>query len=151
MPKILSFSTSCFIAPSVRLGSYPSSTETSRSWRPLMPPASLIAPNAVSTPSFIWRPSSLAGPLNGAAMPKRISLSVTPLTSGTRGAGAGAVGVAAATAAGAEGAGAVAEAAALASSSDVAGGVTVTVWTGRVELAASCGAAAGGRASLVNR
>src|SRR5258705_7703510 len=108
-----------------------------------MPPASLIAPNAVSTPSFICRPSSLAGPLNGAAMPKRISLSVTPLTAGPRGAGAGRVGAAAATATGAEGAGAVAEAAVLAPAWGVAGGVTVTVWTGRVELAASCGAAAG--------
>ena len=119
MPKILSFSTSCFIAPSVRLGSYPSSTEISRSWRPLMPPASLIAPNAVSTPSFICRPSSLAGPLNGAAMPKRISLSVTPLTTGPCGAGAGRVGAAAATATGAAGAGAVARAAALAPASGV--------------------------------
>src|ERR1700704_171463 len=34
--------------------------------------------NAVSTPSFIWRPSSLADPENGADMPKRISVSVTP-------------------------------------------------------------------------
>src|SRR5499425_834658 len=86
-----------FIAPRVRLGSYPSSMAISRSWRPLMPPASLMAPNAVSRPSFICRPSSLAGPLNGAAMPKRISLSVTPLTAGPRGAGTGAVGVAVAT------------------------------------------------------
>src|SRR5215470_13873922 len=29
-------------------------------------------------PSFIWRPSSLAEPLNGAEMPNRISLSLTP-------------------------------------------------------------------------
>src|SRR5580692_6737495 len=29
-------------------------------------------------PSFIWLPSSLAAPLNGAEIPKRISLSVTP-------------------------------------------------------------------------
>src|SRR5262249_12736945 len=55
-----------------------------------------MAPNAVSRPSFICRPSSLAGPLNGAAMPKRISLSVTPLTAGARGAGAGMTGAAAA-------------------------------------------------------
>ena len=44
-------------------------------------------------PSFIWRPSSLAEPENGATMPKRISLSVTPRTlaagSGTEGVTAG--------------------------------------------------------------
>src|SRR5258705_16451 len=34
--------------------------------------------NALSTPSFIWRPSSLADPENGADMPNRISVSVTP-------------------------------------------------------------------------
>src|SRR5262249_12863195 len=49
---------------------------------PLIPPAALIMPNAVSMPSFIWRPSSLAEPLNGAAIPKRISVSVTPRTAG---------------------------------------------------------------------
>src|SRR3954470_19249742 len=35
---------------------------------------------AVSMPSFICRPSSLEGPEKGAAMPNRISLSVTPRT-----------------------------------------------------------------------
>src|SRR5262245_58756623 len=50
-----------------------------------MPPAALIEANAVSTPSFICRPSSLADPLNGAAMPNRISLSETPLTAGPAG------------------------------------------------------------------
>src|SRR5215813_8888050 len=41
--------------------------------------------NALSTPSLIWRPSSLAGPENGADMPNRISVSVTPrLTVGNR-------------------------------------------------------------------
>src|SRR6516164_6843642 len=43
-----------------------------------MPPPSLAAANAVSMPSLSWRPISLAGPENGAAMPKRISVSVTP-------------------------------------------------------------------------
>src|SRR5215471_9896333 len=64
-----------------------------------------MAPNAASTPSFICRPSSLAGPLNGAAMPKRISLSVTPLTAGPR--AASETGVAAATVTGAGAAGLV--------------------------------------------
>src|SRR5215831_7116195 len=39
-------------------------------------------PNAVSMPSFICRPNSLAEPLNGAAIPNRISVSVTPRTAG---------------------------------------------------------------------
>src|SRR6478735_9616183 len=57
--------------------------------RPLTPPASLTRLKAVSMPSYIWRPSSLAEPENGATIPKRISLSVTPRTldaaSGTAG------------------------------------------------------------------
>src|SRR5262249_31456102 len=122
--------------------------------RPLMPPASLVAANAVSTPSFICRPSSLAGPLNGAAMPKRISLSVTPLTTPARDAGAGTTGTAAATGAGAgTTAGAFGGAALPNPSSNVtgaAGGVTMTVRTDRVELDASCGAAAGAVGWLAN-
>src|SRR6266436_4555082 len=61
--------------------------------RPLTPPASLARLKAVSMPSFIWRPSSLAGPENGATMPNRISLAVTPraVEVGT-GCGTGAVG-----------------------------------------------------------
>src|SRR6266436_3788596 len=43
-----------------------------------MPPASLARLNAVSMPSFIWRPSSLADPENGAETPNRISESVIP-------------------------------------------------------------------------
>src|ERR1700722_4338209 len=43
-----------------------------------MPPVSFARLNAVSMPSFIWLPSSLAAPVNGAEMPNRISLSVTP-------------------------------------------------------------------------
>ena len=43
-----------------------------------MPPASLARLNAALMPSFIWLPSSLAAPLNGAEIPNRISLSVTP-------------------------------------------------------------------------
>src|SRR6266436_3935761 len=43
-----------------------------------MPPASLARLNAVSMPSFIWRPSSLADPENGAETPNRISVSVIP-------------------------------------------------------------------------
>jgi hypothetical protein len=43
-----------------------------------MPPLSLIRLNAVSIPTFIWLPSSLAEPVNGAEIPSRISLSVTP-------------------------------------------------------------------------
>src|SRR5215471_17802553 len=123
-----------------------------------MPPAPLMAPNAASRPSFICRPSSLAGPLNGAAMPKRISLSVTPLTTAARDAGAGMTGTAAATdvgaaagaAAGAPGAGtgttavAVGGAARPDPSSNVTGaaGGTMTGRTDGVELDASCGAAA---------
>ena len=37
-----------------------------------------MTPNAVSIPCFICRPSSRAGPENGAAMPNRISSRVTP-------------------------------------------------------------------------
>ena len=48
--------------------------------RPLTPPVSLTRLKAVSMPSFIWRPSSRDAPENGATMPKRISLSVTPRT-----------------------------------------------------------------------
>src|SRR6516162_2214936 len=36
--------------------------------------------NAVSMPSFIWRPSSRAEPEKGATMPKRISLLLMPRT-----------------------------------------------------------------------
>src|SRR5689334_12466876 len=36
--------------------------------------------NAASMPSFMFWPSSLAGPLNGADMPNRTSVSVTPRT-----------------------------------------------------------------------
>src|SRR6266851_5721643 len=43
-----------------------------------MPPASLARLKAVSMPSFIWRPSSLADPENGAETPNRISESVIP-------------------------------------------------------------------------
>ena len=46
--------------------------------RPSTPPASLMRLKAVSIPSFICRPSSRAEPENGAAMPKRISLSLMP-------------------------------------------------------------------------
>src|SRR6516162_790588 len=45
-----------------------------------MPPASLARLNAVSRPSFIWLPSSFAAPVNGADMPKRTSVLVTPRT-----------------------------------------------------------------------
>ncbi len=50
-------------------------------------------------PSFIWRPSSFVGPENGATMPNRISLAVTPraVEVGT-GCGTGAVGAVAAAA-----------------------------------------------------
>ena len=48
--------------------------------RPLMPPASLTRLKAVSMPSFICRPSSLAEPENGATIPKRISFSLMPRT-----------------------------------------------------------------------
>src|SRR5262249_19485191 len=116
-----------------------------------------MAPNAVSRPSFICRPSSRAGPLNGAAMPKRISLSVTPLTLRLRGVVNAAVvvvtAVGAAAVAGAAGRGATADGAAklvgaavCEVSSDGAGdgrGVTTTGWTGRAEFDASCGVAAG--------
>src|SRR6516164_2389227 len=52
----------------------------SRSCRPCTPPLALATLNAVSTPSFIFWPSSLAAPLNGAEIPNRISFSVTPRT-----------------------------------------------------------------------
>src|SRR5208282_4724986 len=52
----------------------------SRRRRPFTPPASLIWLKAVSTPIFIWRPSSLDAPLKGAAIPNKISLSLTPRT-----------------------------------------------------------------------
>src|SRR5215468_1959770 len=112
-----------------------------------MPPASLMAPNAVSRPSFICRPSSLAGPLNGAAMPKRISLSVTPLRTAARGAGAGMTATAAATDAGA-GTTVVAVGGAalpdpLSNVTGAAGGATMTVRLDRIELDVSCGAVAG--------
>src|SRR5262249_4188709 len=136
------------IAPRVRLGSYPSSTAISRSWRPLMPPASLMAPNAVSRPSFICRPSSLAGPLEGAAMPERISLSFTPPTAAAAGAGAGRTGTAAATELGVVAGAPTVGGAVPPDPSNVtgaAGGVTVTVRPDRVELDASCGAGAAAR------
>ena len=47
-----------------------------------MPPASLASLNAVSMPSRIWLPSSLAAPVNGAEMPNRTTLSVTPRMAG---------------------------------------------------------------------
>src|SRR3981081_2885040 len=50
----------------------------SRSIRPSTPPASLTRLKAVSIPSFIWRPSSFAVPEKGAAIPNRISRSLTP-------------------------------------------------------------------------
>ena len=50
--------------------------------RPFTPPASFAAAKARSMPVFMPRPSSLAGPENGAAMPKTISACVTPWTAG---------------------------------------------------------------------
>src|SRR5665213_1775465 len=50
----------------------------SRSCRPCTPPPALATLNAASMPRFIFWPSSLAAPLNGAEIPNRISLSVTP-------------------------------------------------------------------------
>src|SRR6516162_2116177 len=50
----------------------------SRSWRPYTPPLALATLNAASMPIFIFWPSSLAGPVNGAEIPSRISLSLTP-------------------------------------------------------------------------
>src|SRR3984957_8860166 len=52
----------------------------SRSRRPFTPPAELIWLKAVSTPIFIWRPSSRDAPLSGAAIPNESSLSLTPRT-----------------------------------------------------------------------
>jgi len=57
----------------VRFGSLPSSAAISLSIRPSTPPASLTRLKAVSIPSFIWRPSSLAAPVKAADMPNRIS------------------------------------------------------------------------------
>src|SRR5262249_36757149 len=53
----------------VRVGSYPSSSATRSNFRPSIPPASLTRPSAVSTPSFICRPSSLDGPVRAVLMP----------------------------------------------------------------------------------
>src|SRR5262249_5599547 len=52
----------------------------SLSWRPFTPPRAFAALHAASMPSRIFWPSSLAAPLNGAEIPKRISLSVIPRT-----------------------------------------------------------------------
>src|SRR5208282_494977 len=52
----------------------------SRRRRPFTPPALLIWLKAVSMPIFIWRPSSRDAPLNGAAIPNKISASLTPRT-----------------------------------------------------------------------
>src|SRR6516165_3125166 len=52
----------------------------SRSCRPYTPPLALATLNAASMPIFIFWPSSLAGPVNGAEIPNLISLSVTPRT-----------------------------------------------------------------------
>src|SRR5258708_37633942 len=87
------------MARGVRFGSYPPSAAKSFGVRPSTPPASLIRLKAASIPSFIWRPSSFAGPENGAAIPNRISRSVTPRTCGPAAATAtGAVGAVAAAA-----------------------------------------------------
>jgi len=48
--------------------------------RPSTPPVSLIRLKAVSIPSFIWRPSSLEAPENGAAIPNRFLDRFTPRT-----------------------------------------------------------------------
>src|SRR5262245_20978840 len=50
----------------------------SLSSRPCTPARALAALNAASMPSLIFWPSPLAAPLNGAEIPNRISLSVTP-------------------------------------------------------------------------
>src|SRR5215472_1873828 len=123
-------------------------------------------------PSFICRPSSRAEPLNGAAMPKRISLSVTPRTLGpgvAAMAGAGAAGKAAGGIAaaidvvgsGAGGAGgaagtagaatAVAGCAAAALTGSSAGAVGAVVSTPREVIAASCGAGDVGAGALAKR
>ena len=47
-------------------------------WRPFTPPLALATLNAASMPRFMFWPSSLAGPLKGAEIPNRISVSVTP-------------------------------------------------------------------------
>src|SRR5258705_12793319 len=81
------------MASAVRGGSKPSSAAISLSIRPSMPPASLTRLKAVSIPSFIWRPSSFEEPEKGAAIPNRISRSVTPRTAGPAGGrGGGAAG-----------------------------------------------------------
>src|SRR5437868_6301557 len=74
--------------------------------RPSTPPASLTRLNAVSMPSFIWRPSSRAEPEKAAAMPKRISRSVMPRTAGPGAAGTVLAGAVAANAGPGAGAGA---------------------------------------------
>src|SRR5260370_25494878 len=56
--------------------------------RPSMPPASLTRFKAVSTPSFIWRPSSLDGPVKAVLIP---SVSGATTAAGRLGGGAGAV------------------------------------------------------------
>src|SRR5215472_11788361 len=117
-------------------------------------------------PSFICRPSSRAEPLNGAAMPKRISLSVTPRTlgpgvaamAGAGAAGKAAGGIAAAIdvvgsgaggAAGTAGAAtAVAGCAAAALTGSSAGAVGAVVSTPREVIAASCGAGDVGAGAL---
>jgi hypothetical protein len=72
------------MASAVRAGVKASSAAISLSIRPSTPPTSLTRLNAVSVPSFICRPSSFEGPENGAAIPNRISRSVTPRTGGRR-------------------------------------------------------------------
>src|ERR1019366_8839127 len=62
------------------VGRYPPSPAVSRSCRRSPPPLALATRNAGSMPIFIFWPSSLAAPLNGAEIPNRISLSVTPRT-----------------------------------------------------------------------
>src|SRR3981081_1784847 len=80
----------------VRVGSLPSSEETSLSMRPSTPPAPLVRLNAVSIPSFILRPSSFVGPVKAAAMPNLISRSVMPRPGGATETGAVGAAVAAA-------------------------------------------------------
>ena len=68
------------MASAVRAGVKASSAAMSLSIRPSTPPASLTRLKAISIPSFIWRPSSFEAPEKGAAIPNRISRSVTPRT-----------------------------------------------------------------------
>src|SRR3981081_1024756 len=72
----------------VRVGSLPSSEETSLSMRPSTPPASLVRLNEASIRRFMLRPSSLVGPVKAAAMPNLISRSVMPRTGGATETGA---------------------------------------------------------------